>query len=100
MRRRHPAYAFGVSGIQKAPWRPNQTEAREDALDAGFGHRERDRDTIYLHPLADIYFTRDLVPVLPRAATEVPKNGPTSEPPPSRIERIIARREAQERATY
>lgn len=98
MRRRDPAYAFGLQGIQKAPWRPEMEQAYADALDAGYGYPGEHGGGIYLHVFAEIWTTHDLVPVLPRKVTLPKENGPTSDRPLTRIERIIARREAQERA--
>lgn len=99
MRRKEPAFAFGVAGVQKAPWRPTQDEARADALDAGWGSADEHSGTIYLDTLAEIWTTHELVAAFPRALVPGPKkNGPTSDRPLTRIERIIARREAHERA--
>ena len=105
-RRRDPAWCFGVLGIAKAPWRPTQYEARADAVDAGFGWFSEHPvppgklRTIYLHPLAEIWTTHELVPALPREVVQ-----PSAPKPPladdhdglSRIERIIARREGRRR---
>lgn len=97
-RRREPAYCFGVGGIAKAPWRPLIEQSHADAIDAGFAQLDeyepepgKDRQ-IYMHPLAEIWTTHDLVPVLPREVT-MPR-----QPQPeqlSRIDRIIARREGR-----
>lgn len=100
MRRRDPAYCFGVGGIAKAPWRPTQRQAMADALDAGFGWLEEHpvppghEQPIYLHALAEIWTTHDLVPVLPRDCPAVAPSAP-SEVALSRIDRIIARREGR-----
>lgn len=97
-RRRDPAFAFGLGNIQKGPWRPTLEEAQADAIDADCATMDEDAGTLYMDALADIWITQDLVPVFPRDPKPAPKNGPSSEPALSRIDRIIARREAQERA--
>lgn len=98
MRRRDPAWAFGLGGIQKGPWRPTYDEACLDAMQADFATRDEATGTIYLHVLAEIWTTNDLVEVFPRALFPTDKEGPTSDRPLTRIERIIARREAQNSA--
>jgi hypothetical protein len=97
-RRREPAFCFGVGGIAKAPWRPSLDQARADAIDAGFAQYDEhdpppgeDRQ-VYMHALAEIWTTHDLVPVLPREAARVV---PKEEEALSRIDRIIARREGK-----
>ena len=98
-RRRDPAYCFGIGGIAKAPWRPTLEQAQADALDAGFASLDEHEPApgaprqLYLHPLAEIWTTHDLMPVLPREA-----GGPMADraaPELSRIDRIIARREGR-----
>jgi hypothetical protein len=97
-RRREPAYCFGVAGVAKAPWRPTLDQAHADAADAGFAEYEEHEPEhgqhrqVYLHALAEIWTTHDLVPVLPREAAPPP---PVQEEHLSRIERIIARREGR-----
>jgi len=100
-RRRDPAYCFGVGGVAKAPWRPDLRQAQADAIDAGFATWDehepapgKDRQ-IYMHPLAEVWTTQELVPVLPR---EVIQPRPVqAEAQLSRIDRIIARREGRTR---
>lgn len=99
VRRRDPAFCFGVTGIAKAPWRPTKLQSQADAIDAGFAHWDehepkpgQDRN-IYMHPLAEIWTTHELVPVLPRKVC--PPKVPKPEAQLSRIERIIARREGK-----
>ncbi len=94
-RRRDPAFAFGVMGVQKAPWRPSLDQAQADAIDAGAAAFDDDSETIYMDALAGIWETYDLVPVFPRDPIPAQKKGPTSMEGLTRIERIIARREAQ-----
>lgn len=105
-RRRDPAWCFGVLGIAKAPWRPTQYEARADAVDAGFGwfseHEAEpgERRTIYLHALAEIWTTHELVPALPREVVQPSAPKPATGDDHSglsRIDRIIARREGRKR---
>ncbi|MDZ7895024.1 MAG: hypothetical protein U5M50_08790 [Sphingobium sp.] len=98
MRRRDPAWAFGLGGIQKGPWRPTYEEACQDAMGADFATRDEATGTFYLHVLAEIWTTTDLVEVFPRALFAAKENGPTSASQLTRIERIIARREAQNSA--
>ena len=99
-RRRDPAFCFGVGGIAKAPWRPTHDQAIADALDAGFAnYDEHDpgpgaQRQIYMHALAEIWTTHDLVPVLPRPVPAGPVTQ-RGEPELSRIDRIIARREGK-----
>lgn len=97
-RRRDPAFCFGVGGIAKAPWRPTLRQAHADALDAGFASLD-EHDVVsgaspqfYLHPLAEIWTTHELVPVLPREGYGTTRR---LKPELSRIDRIIARREGQ-----
>lgn len=103
-RRRDPAYCFGVMGRAKAPWRPTAQEARADAVEAGFGwwsdyaRPPGAPAMIYLHPLAEIWTTHELVPAIPRPIE--PPSAPVAaidsdQDSPSRIDRIIARREAK-----
>lgn len=103
-RRRDAAYCFGVGGVAKAPWRPELYEAEADAIDAGFAHWDEHapppgrRRRIYLHPLAEIWTTHDLVPALPRPVVEPSEKPPADQDPfagLSRIDRIIARREGR-----
>lgn len=103
-RRRDPAYCFGVAGIAKAPWRPTHYEAEADAVDAGFGWFSEHpvppgkQRKIYLHPLAEIWTTNELVPALPRPVVQPspPKPAPIDDDIGlSRIDRIIARREGR-----
>jgi len=104
-RRRDPAYCFGVMGRAKAPWRPTHYQAMADAVDAGYGWFSehagppgKDR-RIYLHALAEIWTTIELVPALPREVVQ-PTSAAPAEPLEemtglSRIDRIIARREGR-----
>ncbi|SCW61340.1 hypothetical protein SAMN02927924_01657 [Sphingobium faniae] len=102
VRRRDPAFCFGVGGKAKAPWRPTLDQAQTDAIDAGFAQWDehepepgKDRP-LFMHALAEIWTTHELVPVLPREV--VPPRSKEIEPSPlSRIERIIARREGRMR---
>lgn len=71
-----------------------------DAVDAGYGWYDEhpwppgaDRP-IYLHALAEIWSTHELVPVLPREAPAGPI-APVGDADLSRIDRIIARREGK-----
>lgn len=105
VRRRDPAFCFGVLGIAKAPWRPTQYEAMADAVDAGYGWFSehpvppgKDRP-IYLHALAEIWTTQELVPALPREVVQPSDaqmaGADDADGALSRIERIIARREGR-----
>lgn len=103
-RRRDPAYCFGVMGRAKAPWRPTAQEARVDAVEAGFGwwsDYARPPGTpgmIYLHPLAEIWTTHELVPAIPRPVDPPSMPARTivdDQDGITRIDRIIARREAR-----
>lgn len=105
IRRRDPAFCFGVAGIAKAPWRPTEEQAQVDAIDAGFANWDEHTPEpgksrrIYLHPLAEIWTTHELVPVLPREV-DPPRSAPAAADDIeglSRIERIIARREGRMR---
>lgn len=111
MRRRDIAYALGVGGVQKGPWRPSADEAMSDALEMDFASVCELTGERYLHVLASIHHTAEEVEVVPRELCTMgdifgrsvvkdiaPKNGPTSDKPLTRIERIIARREAQNSA--
>jgi len=95
MRGQPQAYCFCVAGHRRGPWRPTQEDAKEDAVDAGFGERDEFSEIIYLTVPAEIWVTFDLVEVdarLPRPKATL-KGGY-----PSRIERIIARRQGQQAA--
>ena len=98
-RRRDPAYCFGVGGVAKAPWRPELLQAQADAIDAAFAHWDEHacapgaEPQIYMHPLAEIWTTYELVPAVPR---DVSVPGAADQAVPlSRIDRIIARREGR-----
>lgn len=102
VRRRDPAFCFGVMGKARAPWRPTLLEAEADAVDAGYGWwcehpvPAGKIGKIYLDPLAEIWTTSDLVPAFPRKVAPPPKSAPASDDDYaglSRIDRIIARRE-------
>lgn len=104
-RRRDPAYCFGVMGLAKAPWRPTHYEAMADAVDAGYGWFTENvpppgkNRRIYLHALAEIWTTTDLVPALPREVIQPRLPAPADQAHEasglSRIDRIIARREGR-----
>jgi hypothetical protein len=101
-RRRDPAWCFGVGGIAKAPWRPTLEQAHADAIDAGFATWDENNPSpgeerlVYLHPLAEIWTTHDLVPALPRSVFPPAEAAETGwEGGLSRIDRIIARREGR-----
>ncbi len=107
-RRRDAAFCFGLMGKAKAPWRPTLLEAEADAVEAGYGwwneHPQPQGKVgkIYLHPLAEIWTTHDLVPALPRevaqpAAPKQPADVGADHDGLSRIDRIIARREGRAR---
>lgn len=102
-RRRDPAYCFGVLGYAKAPWRPTIDQAKADALDAGYASWDEidpppgKKRRIYLGPLAEIWTTHELVPALPREVVEPSTRQPAQTDGLSRIDRIIARREARDR---
>lgn len=110
-RRRDAAYCFGILGRAKAPWRPTLLEAQADAIAAGYGWWSEHPvppgqiGTIYLHPLAEIWTSTDLVPAIPRPVTPPAVSPPAAARPSdaarpsglSRIDRIIARREGRGR---
>jgi len=89
--RRDPAYRFALFALPQAPWRATIEEAHADAIDAGYASVDPHSKTVWLTVPAEIWTTLELVPVHPRE----PKNGPTSTAAPTRIERIIARREGR-----
>lgn len=93
MRRRDPVYCVGMGGIQKTPWRPTLEMARADAVEGEFATWDADSGTAYMHVPYDIYQTFDLVAAFPRDPKPLIKPPPV-EPTLSRIERIIARKEA------
>jgi hypothetical protein len=82
------AYSFAVFGRRVGPWRASQADARADAEAAGFGFRDGPGSIVYLDCCADIISTRDPA-VMP--ASRAPQSNERAGP--SRIERIIARRE-------
>ena len=93
------SYCFAIFGVAKAPWRETREQAEADAIDAGLATVDDDRpDLVWLTVPAEIWATYEHVPV--RAGSTERKKGPTSAEPLSRIERIIARREAQKTAVY
>lgn len=93
MRRRDPAYCFGICGSAKAPWRPSLDQAHADAIEAGMATKYDGSQTVFMTVPGEIWITHELVPVLPRDPMPVPP-APRPDRPLSRIDRIIARREA------
>lgn len=92
-------YCFCVVGRRMGPWRPTAADAREDALEAGYGSRDEFSATIYLDVTAEIWVTFDeTVTVEARPPAPPIAIGVAEQPDayPHRIDRIIARREAQE----
>ena len=93
------AYCFAVFGRAKGPWRETREQAEADALDAGLATVDDHRpNLVWLTVPAEIWVTHDDVPVRPCTTTW--KKGPTSPATLSRINRIIARREARKSATF
>lgn len=89
------AYCFCLAGHRMGPWRATQDDAKEDAVDAGHATRDEFSEVIYMTVPAEIWVTSDRVEVearLPR-----PRAAPRGDYP-SRIDRIIARREGREAA--
>lgn len=87
-------YCFSVGATRMAPWRATVHEAKEDAIDAGFADRdEYAPDRIWITVPGEIGCTFEPVEIEPRPPRPTMLKQDTY---PSRIERIIARREAQE----
>lgn len=91
---RPTGYCFCILGRRHGPWRETELEARSDAMDAGHASLDECSETIYLDACAEIWVTYGDIIVEARDAA--PLAAPS--PYPSRIERIIARREGQRAA--
>lgn len=97
MTRRHdPAYCFGVAGVAKAPWRPSLDQAKADAVDLGFASMSEYDETIFITVPGEIWVTHELVCALPRDPIVAPARDRDPLARVSRIDRIIARREAKQ----
>lgn len=94
------SYCFAIFDRPRAPWRPTKTEAQADAIDAGYATPMDEGDGAWMTVPADIWVTFDPVETIDRGPAVVRKKGPSSEGELSRIERIIARREASNSAAF
>lgn len=97
--RRHPAYRFVICGRPDTPWRDTKAEAQADALDAGLAETDEHNDElVWITVPGEIIRTLYEVEVEGRGPPR--KKGPTSNAGLSRIDRIIARREAPNSAAF
>lgn len=98
---REKAYRFIVFGDPRGPWRATRQQAWADAIDEGLGEFDDYTDRVWITVPGEIWVTEEEVDTVAReparrrrpATLPPPKFGPTSADGPSRIERIIARRE-------
>jgi hypothetical protein len=93
------AFRFCYFDQPQAPWRATVEEALADALDARSATLvDGDPNRVCLTFPAFVWKSYRAIPVEPRGTAR--KKGPTSAPPRSGIERIIARREARNSASF
>ncbi len=93
------AFRFCYFDQPQAPWRATEGEAKADALDAGSATLvDGDPERICLTVPAVVWKSLNPRPVEPRRLAR--KKGPTSAPALTGIERIIARREARNSASF